>query len=144
MSDQEYYRKIPVSTPPEKEGEYDTSQGKMFYNEKYGWHYEGAAYEWYKHQKIDYYFLPIPSEDLALLNPTEYRRGLVEGEQGQMRKIHLFGQFISIGNWEYAYKIDSYRKWDLDKKGDFEEINKTFDELYNSEEFQIYLKEKGV
>jgi hypothetical protein len=140
---EEYYRKIPVSTPPEKEGEYDTNAGWRYY--KYN--------NWYQSKiclredfiiDIEYYFLPIPSEELALLNPTEYRRGFVEGEQGQMRKIHLFGQFISIGNWEYAYKIDSYRKWDLDKKGDFEEINKTFDELYNSEEFQIYLKEKGV
>jgi hypothetical protein len=140
--DQEYYRKIPVSTPPEKEGYYNTDLGKVKWNNIYGWHnnYGSILGSSTEKEFPTYYLLPIPSEELALINPTEYRRGFVEGEQSQMRKSLLFAEFIK----EKGYTKDHHTancevvKWRL---GYF---SYTTSELYNSEEFQQYLKEKGI
>ena len=132
---EEYYRKIPVSTPPEKGGEYDTNLGKLYWS-GYNWQLPPTRGLY----NPNVYFLPIPSEELALINPTEYRRGFVEGEQSQMRKAEsiaiLFGDFMV-----YACCVRStisglwYMASTPNKKY-------TTSELYNSEEFQTYLKEK--
>jgi hypothetical protein len=129
-----YYRQIPVTTPPEKEGEYDTNTGKGIYNKEYN--------EWYSERCVLYYFLPIPSEELALSNPTEYRRGFDEGEQGQMeRQQQIAILFAEWCEWDHeGYGFLGSRKWQ--KEGNQKYF--TTSELYNSNEFKEYLKEKGL
>ncbi len=138
---EEYYRKIPVSTPPEKGGLY------LMCNEKLE---KISDAQWGLWQELDtgmhlassmpyvfpFWLKPTSSEELALINPTEYRRGFVEGEQSQMRKALLFAEFLNrtcvsdhIGRWQIVDGTKEYF---------------TTPELYNSNDFQQYLKEKGV
>jgi hypothetical protein len=142
MKDQEYYRKIPVSTPPEKEGVYfiistDEYGDESVVVDKY---YINSGWEEYDIKKFTCWLQPLSLSEIFLINPTEYRRGFVEVEQSQMEKTLLFAEFIK----EKGYTKDHHTancevvKWRL---GYF---SYTTSELYNSEEYKNYLKEKGV
>jgi hypothetical protein len=132
-----YYRKIPVSTPPEKTSEYyHTNEGYQYFTRDKRWF--GGLIEVYP----THYLLPATEEeykrDLALAQATEYRRGFVEGEQEQMRKTEeiaaLFLEWV-VYDYEPSGFVGEI-KW----RHCYNDKIFTTSELYNSEEFKEYLK----